>query len=216
MAFLRRCMVEIVFLLLLILGNVALVVSWQMLFIGAVAWAISTAAFTVLVLITWFLVAALPVLHRSLWWPGIVLYFAMVLPWFIAVQHQNPSFFREFFLEHNLQRFATDRYQHSQPIWYYLVVMLLALMPWTVLAVRALMDGILTSVAEWRLRYSRAGNVCPRGPATPFLNSWCCGLSFRSCSFLSLNPNFPGTSFPPSRPSPSSPATTFSAAANRG
>jgi 4-amino-4-deoxy-L-arabinose transferase-like glycosyltransferase len=108
------------------------------------------------------------ILLRSLWWPGIVLYFAMVLPWFIAVQHQNPTFFREFFLEHNLQRFATDRYQHSQPFWYYLVVMLLALMPWTVLAVRALIDGILTSVAEWRLRYSRAGKTPPARPGDAF------------------------------------------------
>ena len=48
------------------------------------------------------------------------------LPWFIAVQHQNQTFFREFFLEHNLERFATDRYQHSQPPWYYIVVILLA------------------------------------------------------------------------------------------
>ncbi len=95
------------------------------------------------------------ILRRSFWWPGVALYFAMVLPWFIAVQHQNPTFFREFFLEHNLERFATDRYQHEQPFWYYLVVVLLALMPWTVVAVRALIDGILTSVAEWRLRHSQ-------------------------------------------------------------
>ena len=108
------------------------------------------------------------ILLRTLWWPGIVLYFAMVLPWFIAVQHQNPTFFREFFLEHNLQRFATDRYQHSQPFWYYLVVMLLALMPWTVLAVRALVDGILTSVAEWRLRHLRAGKPLPTRPGDAF------------------------------------------------
>jgi 4-amino-4-deoxy-L-arabinose transferase-like glycosyltransferase len=108
------------------------------------------------------------ILRRSLWWPGIALYFAMVLPWFIAVQHQNPTFFREFFLEHNLQRFATDRYQHNQPFYYYLVVMLLALMPWTVLAVRALIDGILTSVAEWRLRYSRAGKPLPTRPGDAF------------------------------------------------
>src|SRR5208337_4088987 len=116
----------------------------------------------------WFLVAALPVLRRSLWWPGIVLYFAMVLPWFIAVQHQNPTFFREFFLEHNLQRFATDRYQHQQPFWYYQVVVLLALMPWTVVAVKALIDGILTSVAEWRLRYSRVGKPLPKRPGDAF------------------------------------------------
>ncbi len=115
------------------------------------------------------------ILRRSLWWPGIVLYLAIVLPWFIAVQHQNPTFFREFFLEHNLQRFATDRYQHIQPFWYYLVVMLLALMPWTVVAIRALVDGILTSVAEWRLRYSRAGKPLPArtGDAFPeFLVLW--------------------------------------------
>jgi 4-amino-4-deoxy-L-arabinose transferase-like glycosyltransferase len=93
-------------------------------------------------------------LKRSFWWPGVLLYFAIVLPWFIAVQHQNPTFFREFFLEHNLERFATNRYQHQQPFWYYFVVVLLAVMPWTVIAVRALVDGIQTSVAEWRLRHS--------------------------------------------------------------
>jgi len=108
------------------------------------------------------------ILRRSFWWPGVVLYFAMVLPWFIAVQHQNPTFFREFFLEHNLQRFATDRYQHNQPFWYYLVVMVLGLMPWTVIAVRALIDGILTSVAEWRLRHSRAGKPLPTRPGDAF------------------------------------------------
>ena len=108
------------------------------------------------------------ILRRSLWWPGMVLYFAMVLPWFIAVQHQNPTFFREFFLEHNLERFATDRYQHEQPFWYYLVVVVLALMPWTVVALRALIDGIQTSVAEWRLRHSRAGKPLPTRPGDAF------------------------------------------------
>jgi 4-amino-4-deoxy-L-arabinose transferase-like glycosyltransferase len=108
------------------------------------------------------------VLRRSFWWPGVILYLAMVLPWFIAVQHQNPTFFREFFFEHNLERFATDRYQHYQPFWYYLVVVVLALMPWTVVAVRALIDGILTSVAEWRLRHSRAGKPLPTRPGDAF------------------------------------------------
>jgi len=115
------------------------------------------------------------IIRRTIWWPGIVLYFAMVLPWFIAVQHQNPTFFREFFLEHNLERFATDRYQHSQPVWYYLAVVILAMMPWTVIATRALVDGILTSVAEWRLRHSRHGapKVNRPGDAFPeFLVLW--------------------------------------------
>ena len=95
------------------------------------------------------------ILRKSLWWPGVGLYFAIVLPWFIAVQHQNPTFFREFFLEQNLQRFATNKYQPMQPFWYYLPVVILATMPWTVISVRAFIDGIQTSVAEWRLRHSK-------------------------------------------------------------
>ncbi len=108
------------------------------------------------------------VLWRSFWWPGALLYFAMVLPWFIAVQHQNPNFFRVFFLEHNLERFASDRYQHAQPFWYYLVVALLAVMPWTVIAVRALIDGMRTSVCEWRARHSTPCKRCAGQPGDAF------------------------------------------------
>ncbi len=108
------------------------------------------------------------IVRRSFWWPGVLLYFAIVLPWFMAVQHQNPTFFREFFLEHNLERFATNRYQHEQPFWYYIVVVVLALMPWTVIALRALVDGVQTSVAEWRLRHSRPGKPAPKRPGDAF------------------------------------------------
>jgi len=108
------------------------------------------------------------ILKRSFWWPGVLLYFAIVLPWFIAVQHENPDFFRVFFMEHNLERFATNRYEHQQPIWYYLVVVVLAVMPWTVIAVRALVDGIQTSVCEWRARHSSRCKRCPGGPGDAF------------------------------------------------
>jgi hypothetical protein len=46
--------------------------------------------------------------------------------------------------------------------------MLLALMPWTVIAARALIDGIQTSVAEWRLRRSRQGKPLPTRPGDAF------------------------------------------------
>ena len=108
------------------------------------------------------------ILRRSLWWPGVALYFAITLPWFIAVQHENPTFFREFFLEHNLQRFATNRYQHEQPFYYYFIVVLLAVMPWTVIAMRALVDGIQTSVAEWRLRRLNPSKKAPNRPGDAF------------------------------------------------
>ncbi|HWZ13438.1 MAG TPA: glycosyltransferase family 39 protein [Acidobacteriaceae bacterium] len=91
-------------------------------------------------------------LRRTIWIPGIALYLAMVLPWFIAVQHRNPQFLRQFFLEHNIERFATNRYQHTQPFWYYIMVLLLALLPWTVLALTALWDSIKIAMDEWRAR----------------------------------------------------------------
>ncbi|MFZ1087631.1 MAG: glycosyltransferase family 39 protein [Terracidiphilus sp.] len=108
------------------------------------------------------------ILRRSFWWPGALLYFAIVLPWFIAVQYKNPTFFREFFLEHNLERFATNRYEHQQPFWYYLAVVLLAIMPWTVIAVRALADGIHTSVCEWRARHFSKCAPCAGRPGDAF------------------------------------------------
>ncbi len=107
-------------------------------------------------------------LRRSFWWPGVLLYFAIVLPWFIAVQHKNPTFFYEFFMQHNLERFATNRYQHQQPFWYYLVVVLMALMPWTVLAVRALANGIRVSVREWKLRHTKGCPACAPRPGDAF------------------------------------------------
>jgi 4-amino-4-deoxy-L-arabinose transferase-like glycosyltransferase len=108
-------------------------------------------------------------LRRTIWIPGIILYLVMVLPWYIEVQRRNPTFYRQFFLEHNLERFATNRYQHHQPFWYYLGVLLIGLMPWTVLGVRALIDAIGVSIAEWKARrrpqrylgHGRAGDAFP-------------------------------------------------------
>ena len=87
---------------------------------------------------------------RTLWLPGIALYLAVTLPWFVAVQRANPEFFRVFILEHNLQRYATDLYRHKQPFWYYLPVALIGLLPWTIFAITALVDAI----RDWRFSVS--------------------------------------------------------------
>ena len=108
-------------------------------------------------------------LKRTIWIPGILLYLAMVLPWYIAVQRRNPSFVREFFWEHNIERYTTNLYQHHQPWYYYLIVLVLGLMPWTAIALRALVDGLEISLAEWRSRHKpqrylghiRAGDAFP-------------------------------------------------------
>jgi 4-amino-4-deoxy-L-arabinose transferase-like glycosyltransferase len=74
---------------------------------------------------------------RTLWVPGNLLFLAIGLPWYIAVQVRNPQFFREFILEHNLARFSTNLYHHPEPFWYYVPVILLALVPWIVFVIAA-------------------------------------------------------------------------------
>ena len=108
-------------------------------------------------------------LRRTIWLPGVLLYLVMVLPWYIAVQHRNPTFLSEFILDHNLKRFATNEFQHHQPAYYYLIVLILGLVPWTVLALRALFDALQIAFAEWRVRrkpipylgHQRAGDAFP-------------------------------------------------------
>jgi 4-amino-4-deoxy-L-arabinose transferase-like glycosyltransferase len=81
-------------------------------------------------------------LRRTLWLPGLLLFSVVTLPWYVAVQLRNPEFLRVFILEHNLARFGTNLYHHTQPFWYYLPVALFALLPWTIFLVPALVENL--------------------------------------------------------------------------
>jgi len=76
------------------------------------------------------------------------------------VQLRNPQFFRVFVLEHNLARFGTNLYHHPEPFWYYIPVSLLGWMPWTVLAIAALI---------WSVRRTRSEHS---DPLNTFLLIW--------------------------------------------
>ena len=58
-------------------------------------------------------------------------FFATALPWYVLCARRNPDFFRIFIIEHNFKRYLTPEFQHLQPIWYYLPILLLAFLPWT-------------------------------------------------------------------------------------
>jgi 4-amino-4-deoxy-L-arabinose transferase-like glycosyltransferase len=75
-----------------------------------------------------------------------------------------PSFFHVFVVEHNLERFGTNLYRHSQPFWYYLPVFLLATLPWTCFTLPALVGAARDL---WtRLRGGEAANQA-EGAAVP-------------------------------------------------
>lgn len=109
---------------------------------------------------------------KSLWGPGVLLYLAITLPWYISVQHANPQFLRVFIFEHNLERFSSNLFQHAQPFWYYLLVLFLSLLPWAVFALLALFAGLRDAVRQWR-NSDRNTPTEPMGDAFPeFLVLW--------------------------------------------
>jgi len=54
------------------------------------------------------------------------------LPWYILCARRNPDFFRIFIIEHNFKRYLTPEFQHIQPFWYYIPILLIALSPWSI------------------------------------------------------------------------------------
>jgi 4-amino-4-deoxy-L-arabinose transferase-like glycosyltransferase len=74
---------------------------------------------------------------------AIVAFCLTALPWYILCAHRNPDFFRVFIVEHNFRRYVTPEFQHIQPFWFYIPILLLAVFPWTLVfipAVRKLID----------------------------------------------------------------------------
>ncbi len=78
-------------------------------------------------------------------------------PWFVAVSLQDATFVEEFFIQHNVRRFAGDF--HERPFWYFLPVLLIAGHPWSFLTIPY--ARFLSSHAQQ--------DRCSRTPAIGFL-----------------------------------------------
>lgn len=74
---------------------------------------------------------------------------ATALPWYVLCARRNPDFFRVFIIEHNFKRYLTPEFQHIQPFWFYIPVVLAALLPWAFLFLWAAVSGALKL---WRSR----------------------------------------------------------------
>lgn len=149
--------------------KVWLAVFYALLAIGALAKGPVAPALAVLIVVAYAAVRRdWKIFLRTLWWPGFVLFFAIVLPWFIAIQLRVPSFFRSFFIEHNLQRFGTNRYQHSQPVWYYLIVFLLSTLPWTVFVLSALASTVSDGIQKIKNQEVKKRSEEAAGEGLPF------------------------------------------------
>ena len=69
---------------------------------------------------------------------GLLIFFALASPWFIAATLANPEFPRFFFIHEHFERFLTTSHRRSQPAWYFGPILALGLLPWTTFALQAL------------------------------------------------------------------------------
>lgn len=71
-------------------------------------------------------------------------------PWFILCSLKNPEFAHFFFIHEHFERYTSAVHQRVEPLWYFLPVYLLGLLPWTALLPPAL-------AAAWRDPLHHAG-----------------------------------------------------------
>ena len=81
---------------------------------------------------------------------AIVSFCLTALPWYIICSRRNPDFFRIFIIEHNFKRYLTPEFQHIQPFWFYVPVLLIAFAPWTLALLWSALFGALRAWPQRR------------------------------------------------------------------
>jgi 4-amino-4-deoxy-L-arabinose transferase-like glycosyltransferase len=93
------------------------------------------------------------------------------LPWYILCARRNPDFFRIFIIEHNFKRYLTPEFQHIQPFWFYVPVLLIAFLPWTGVLLWSAYTG---AVHLWHTRATRESTwllICWAGFSVVFFSA---------------------------------------------
>ncbi len=76
---------------------------------------------------------------------GLALFLLIAAPWFVMVSLANHEFARFFFIHEHFERFLTKDHGRFQPWWYFLPLLALGLVPWTLA-----LPGALASAARRR------------------------------------------------------------------
>jgi 4-amino-4-deoxy-L-arabinose transferase-like glycosyltransferase len=106
-----------------------------------------------LVLIVWLLLRRQwRTLPKLIWLPGIVLFFAVAAPWFIAMQQRFPEFNHYFFVVQHFSRFTSTVFNNRQPWFFYPLVLILLALPWSAWMLAGLRRGMFAEPGRGALR----------------------------------------------------------------
>jgi 4-amino-4-deoxy-L-arabinose transferase-like glycosyltransferase len=61
---------------------------------------------------------------------GTIVFLLITAPWFILVAQRNPEFLEFFFIHEHLQRFTQDAHSRTGPIYYFVPLLLIGIIPW--------------------------------------------------------------------------------------
>ncbi|RQR28469.1 glycosyltransferase family 39 protein [Burkholderia sp. Bp9143] len=73
---------------------------------------------------------------------GLVIFFAIVTPWFVLVQQRNPEFFNFFFIVQQFRRYLTPEQNRPGPLYYFVPVLLVGFLPWLSVAWQSLRHAL--------------------------------------------------------------------------
>lgn len=83
--------------------------------------------------------------------PGFAVTAVVALPWFLLAFQQNGyAFISMFLINHNLARYVSDIHHHTQPVYYFLPVLLGLFYPWSVWLPVLAPDSVLRCLRNWR------------------------------------------------------------------
>jgi 4-amino-4-deoxy-L-arabinose transferase-like glycosyltransferase len=102
----------------------------------------------IIILIWCCLARRFDILRACIWIPGILLFLGITVPWHYAVEIQYPGFLKFYFINEHFQRFTTETHNRNKPIWFFLVVLTLGMLPWT----GFIYSAIYKRLRKWRWR----------------------------------------------------------------
>ena len=94
--------------------------------------------------------------HMSLF-SGLIIILLLVSPWYFMAEYQTHAFFRYFFVVQQFDRFSGNHFNMHNPIYYYPLIVLAGMLPWSVFIPQTLLDQckrlrhLRTASKEWYL-----------------------------------------------------------------
>ena len=81
---------------------------------------------------------------------GLVIFFAICVPWFVLVEQRNPGFLNFFFIVQQFERYLTPAQNRPGPPYYFIPVLLVGFLPWLSMSWQSVRYG-------WRLQRQNNG-----------------------------------------------------------